>query len=376
MVAPLLAITGFGMATSLGDGETACAAARAGMSRAAPLKFAVADPVAKEPAPVLGHTVGSLTGGFAELGLAVRLASLALGDLLVRTPLEAADLASTAVLINLGSGFYFQAVDQARAAQAKAAGTPPPAKGTTLTDGFAATLPLYSNGLVDKVFRALGLPAPAQRQVAFGDQAGIAGVIAAAQALLAGNRVSACLVGGVDSLVEPRWLRACNELHLLKTALRPIGLMPGEAGAFLLLEKVRSRRPPLALIAACESGREAGHRFSDPRPVGRALAEVVRRAVAGNSSAREAAIICDLNGDAARASDFGNALVQLQPDLQPRATVVPAVSFGDTRAASGFLGTGLALRAFARGYAPGKSFVISSAGDDGSRSALLVTAPS
>jgi 3-oxoacyl-[acyl-carrier-protein] synthase-1 len=214
--------------------------------------------------------------------------------------------------------------------------------------------------------------------VFFGDQAGIVPVLAAAHQLLASNSVGACLVGGVDSLVEPRWLGACEELGLLKTPVRPVGLIPGDAAAFLLLEKhSRSggRRPPLGLVTACASGHETSHRFSDNRPVERTLADVIRKCLPPDGSAAEAAIICDLNGDTVRAFDLGNALVQVHGELRSPETVVPAISFGDTRAASGFVGACMALRAFARGYAPSRSFVVSASGDDGTRGAFLITTP-
>lgn len=371
-----LAITGFGMTTSLGNGVAACTAQRAGMARAAPLKFAVDDPVAKEAVPVLGHVVGDLTRGFSEVGLGVRLASLALADLLARTPLEPTDFPGTAVLLNLGSGYYLQCVDEARAREAEQAnkGTADKSERESLAMSFVATLPLYSGSIVNKVFRVLGLPVPSSpcHQVLFGDQSGVGDLILAADSLLQSKQVSACLVGGVDSLVEPRWLRACDELRLLKTPLRPIGLSPGEAGVFLLLEKSSTKRPPFAFLRACETARETVHRFSNPCPQGHALSGVVHKCIARVAGASDSAIICDLNGDDVRASDYGHALVRLQEKFRPRSTIIPAISFGDTRAASGFIGICLALRAFARGYASGNNFVVSSAGDDGGRTAVVV----
>jgi 3-oxoacyl-[acyl-carrier-protein] synthase-1 len=177
-------------------------------------------------------------------------------------------------------------------------------------------------------------------------------------------------------MVDARWLRVCEELGILKTPVRPVGLTPGEGGGFLLLEKypVRNReRPTFAILQACESGSDAGHRFAE-RPVdGHALADVVRRCLP--SVPHDAGVISDLNGDTVRANDFGAALVQLRQGFQPATMVIPAISFGDTRAASAFLGVCVAIRAFARGYAPTDSFVVCASGDDGGRAALLVAAP-
>jgi hypothetical protein len=382
ILAPPLAITGIGMASGLGDAVSGCAAARAGMNRRVPLAFGVPDQEDEgDLVPVHGHPAGALTLGFQEVGLAVRLATLALADLFAQVALGPDDLASTAVLINLGSGFYLQEVDRLRAEADKRDGTPAADREPPLLEAFEGAKPLYTEELVEKCYRLLGHrpPSPDRRRVFFGDQAGLGQVLAAAHQLLASNTVSACLVGGVDSLVEPRWLSACEELHLLKTPMRPVGLIPGEAAAFLLVEKVRSsgaRRAPLALVTACETARESHHRFSDPRPAGHALAEVVRKCLPPDGSARAATLIADLNGDAARAAEFGTALVQLQADLRPTETVVPAVSFGDTRAAAGFVGACVAVRAFARGYAGGRHCLVTCAGDDGGRAAAMVTAAS
>jgi 3-oxoacyl-[acyl-carrier-protein] synthase-1 len=383
MLSPSLAITGFGMTSSLGDAATACAAARAGLSGASPLLFEVEDPASFEMVPVSGHPARDLTRGFAEVGLMVRLMTLALADLLERTELSAEELEKTAVLVNLPSGFYFECADEARV-QAAASGSgstmPPEAeKSGSLAETFDATKPLYANAVIAKSFRALGMKIPPddRQQVVFGDQSGIGHLIAAAHRLLASNVVSTCLVGGVDSLIEPRWLNCCAELGILKTPMQPVGLMPGEGAAFLLLEKAAPAgygRPHFALIDACELGREPTHRFSDPMPVGRVLADLIDKCAL--SEASDASIISDLNGDPARSTEFGTALAQLQQRFHPPATLVPAISFGDTRAASGFLGVCVALRAFARGYAPSRNFVVACSGDDGGRAAMLVRAPS
>src|SRR5438309_1974195 len=101
-----LTITGMGVASALGGAVTACAAARAGMSRPRTLAFEVHDKEAAGLVPVVGYTMGDATLGFAEVGLATRMAALALSDLLSRTPIEPAELRDMAVLINLPSGYY------------------------------------------------------------------------------------------------------------------------------------------------------------------------------------------------------------------------------------------------------------------------------
>jgi 3-oxoacyl-[acyl-carrier-protein] synthase-1 len=219
-------------------------------------------------------------------------------------------------------------------------------------------------------------PPPRSRQrVFFGDQAGIAAVLAAAHKLMVDGAATACLVGGVDSLAASHWAESCQKLAILKTPVRPVGLIPGEAGAFLIVEPARRRggtRKTLGSISKCEFGQEAGHRFSDPQPVGHVMADLIQRCLAGSGGLP--GLISDINGDPARSAELGMTLVRLRPDIEFAATIVPGTTFGDTRAASAFLGLCMALRAFQRGYAPGPSFLISAGSDNGGRTALHVGA--
>lgn len=364
-----------GLSSGLGGAITACAAARAGVTRPVQLSFAVEDREALEMVPVSGLSVGDLTLGFSEVGLAVRLASLALADLLSRTPLTSEELRQTAVVLNLGSPFY---LERAEEWEKRAGASSSPASGPSRKERFESAKPLY-RAVIDKSFDAIGLASPpaAHQYLVFGDQAGVGVALEAAHGLLAEGQVTACLVGGVDSLAEPRWLEACNLLGVLKTAVRPIGMLPGEAGAFVLLEARAKRarsRPPLGHVIACESGRETGDRFADSMPVGRVASETIRRCVESTPLRGAFGLISDINGDPSRAMDFGHALGRLAPRVVPASIVTPALSFGDTRAASGFLGLCMALRAFARNYAPGPTYVISAMSDDGGRAALRVDA--
>jgi 3-oxoacyl-[acyl-carrier-protein] synthase-1 len=375
MLALPIAVTGLGLISSLGGAISACAATRAGVTRSSRLVFSVEDREALEMVAVSGRPVGDLTVGFSEVGLAVRLVSLALADLLSRTPLDSQELSHTPVLLNLPSGFY---LEQAEEIERRTSGSVPPEPEPSALERFEATKPLYKS-VIDKSFHALGLTPPSRdmQHVFFGDQAGIAPIIEMAQRLMIDDGVSACLVGGVDSLVDRPWLEACEALGILKTAVRPVGLIPGEAAAFLLVEGPRrgpSPRPPLGTLVACEAGRESGNRFSDRPPVGKVLSELIRRCVTSTPSSEPMGLVCDLNGDPARSVELGHVLVRLRPVITPTESVIPAMAFGDTRAASSFVGACVALRAFARGYAPGSAFLVVSMGDEGGRAAIVLSA--
>jgi len=369
-----LAITGLGMVSSLGaDVSVACSAAYAGITRTANTDFAVKDASAFDMVQVTGHPVGALTLGFAELGLWVRLGALALRNLLQRHSFAEADLSKTAILINLPSDYYLQCARQRQVQRASRDGQAPPPEGVP----YSALVPWYRAEYVRKLLGALELrTAPALQEVIFEDQTGILTTLQRARQLLASGRVNRCLVGGVDSLLEPRWLEACNELRILKTAIHPVGFMPGEGAAFLLLEQAalahREGRPVLALVGGESAQQGAAHRFSAPPPDGRPLREALR------ASLRQAgqpctALYCDLNGDSVRSQDWGMALVHLRPEYSPTRIIVPAESFGETRAAYGYMAACQAIQALARGHQPSDTLLVGAAADNGRRGSFTLT---
>ena len=365
---PPLLVTGLGLASSLGDTITACAAARASLTRPSLLPFAVEDREQFEMIPVSGRTCGELTAGFAEVGLATRLFSLALTDLFRSAPLTADELEKSAVLLNMGSGYYPQRADEVS----------PPPDGPMAIEQFEATRPLYQS-VIQKGFRASRLQSPPAGacRTFFEDQAGVGTVLTAAHQLLTEGSVTSCIVAGVDSLAEPRWLQALETLGLLKTALRPVGLIPGEAAAMLLLELPRRsavasvRRVVQAHVTDVDLQRERSHRFSETHASGEVLATLIRGVTA--MRAEPIFLLSDLNGDAPRAADFGGALARLTKDVRIAAASHPATCFGDTRAAAGFLATCMAVRSFARGYAPAPCGVVTAMNDDGARAVVGVS---
>jgi len=371
MLTSPLTITGMGMASGLGGAIEACAAARAGLVRGVPLGIAVRDSGSTELVTVIGRTAGDITQGFTEVGMATRLTSLALADLFEQTPVDDAEIRDMAVLLNLPSGYYLQQADERTNR-----GTPSPATPSDTFSSFEKTKPLYDS-VIDKSFAVLGRTPPArgQQRIFFGDQAGIDAVLSEAHKLLADGTVSACLVGGVDSLATSQWTAPCAKLGILKTPVRPVGLIPGEAGAFMIVEPARRRRearPPLGSIVKSESALELAHRFSGSQPDGRILADLIRRCLAGNTGS--SGLISDINGDPPRSTELGQTLVRLRPDIEFAGTIVPGTSFGDTRAASAFLGVCIALRGFHRGYAPAPRIIVSATSDSGGRAALEVSA--
>jgi len=210
--------------------------------------------------------------------------------------------------------------------------------------------------------------------------AGIAAAIDTAATLMTQNKVDRCIVGAIDSRVEPSFLMAAARCRLLRTKDQPVGLIPGEAAAFFMLERprdlVRSRTTALASVTAATSVQEQVDMLaSEYVPTGEGLASAWRSAL--RSSPPVAFSIGDLNGWSQRAVEWGNAQLRLRAEA-PVAEVpawFPAISLGDTGAASGAVAICVAVRAFARHYAPGDAAMVWASSESGSKGAVVVRAP-
>lgn len=67
------------------------------------------------------------------------------------------------------------------------------------------------------------------------------------------------------------------------------------------------------------------------------------------------------------------ALVHLQPEVSPTSLVIPAESFGETRAAYGYVASCMALHSFGRGQQPSGSLLVWAAADNGGRGSFILT---
>jgi 3-oxoacyl-[acyl-carrier-protein] synthase I len=343
-------ITGFAANTSLGDAVTACAAARAGLSRPARLD-ALAWDEEDGAVPVVGHPVPTVAGFQDE----ARLLALALPA--VEDAARAASLPADEEIA------FLLAVPDLGARSSRAGSERPP--------------PLR---VLERLAAVAKIPIAAPLRQAFpADQAGFAAAVGAALRLLASGEIRRCIVGGVDTQCDELAIDALAAAQRLKTGDNPVGLQPGEAAAFLVLETAegaRRRRAPVhgRIAGAAVAADPAG---VDRPPVGEGTFAALRQLVeaTGPLPRGETFYVLDRNGEAVRASDWGFCLQRLtarMPEALPAAEWDPATSFGDTGAASGALAAQMALRAFARGYAPGRCAVVVGASEAGSRAAVRV----
>jgi 3-oxoacyl-[acyl-carrier-protein] synthase I len=345
-----VAITGIGANTSLGGAVSACAAIRARLARPRELPRMAFD-AEEGPAPVVGHPVATVAGFQGEARL-LSLAIPALRELVSSTGLDIS--AEVALCIGLPDL-------EARGRAASGAGPP-------------------KLRLLDRLVEYSGVRvSPHARHAIPAGHAGFALALSAALDLLAQGRTAACIAGGVDTLCDDLAIDALAAQERLKTDDNPVGLQPGEAAAFVLLESadaVRRRKAPvlahLAGIAAAEDPRT-----KDDPPVGEGLALALGRLAteSGALPPGETWFLSDRNGEAIRANDWGycqQRLTARMPRLLPTPEWNIATSLGDTGAASGALGAAVAIRAFVRAYAPGRCAVIVSSSDDRRRTAVRV----
>ena len=372
--APL--VTSLGLASNLGAGVVGAAAAqRAGLSRRSELpEFTVYEAGDEMEGPVIGAPIAGVTDGFMQPGLWLRLATRCLDDLIAYGALPSARDGAfwrragvLWVLPDIEVQRFLWAVDD---------------------------MPAFLHGICAEPL--LGLTelaiAPAAVELLPG---GAAAAVAAAERvadLFARTSLERVIVIATDSWLDPLSLRSLAADHRLKSGEQPVGLCPGEASAALLLERpsaasARAARGEARVVAAVASPPTAPPEADDdPHAVrlrsvedmARRLAFAVRQtlAVAQVSEPFAGTILLDVNGEEWRARVWGSAQSRLIDvvDFDRSTPVIPAISFGDTGAASGVLGLCLATRAYARGYAAAPRTLLCSISEGGAVGAVLLEA--
>ncbi len=126
-----------------------------------------------------------------------------------------------------------------------------------------------------------------------------------------------CLVGGIDSWINPDDLEHLDLQGMLHSNANPWGMVPGEGAGFCLLASEKTLEtldiPSLATIPAISTAMEENLINTDTVCTGEGLSRAVSLA-AGEGAPPDSGIIdriiCDLNGLRYRADEFGFALVK------------------------------------------------------------------
>jgi len=348
-------ITGVGMVTPVGLGVVeASASMRAGISRMRELPLTIVAQEEFEGEPVLGCTLGPVTDGFQGLARYLRIGERTFRDL------EASGGAHGSSGHPWEQMALYVCVSPA------------------LYDESGILDELLNEELADSLCAAADLRVPADRRYVVAE--GHTSVLLAlehATSEIRESRTKGALILGIDSLVTEDAVVYFAERGRLKTANTPMGFVPGEAGAAIVVEGEPAARQrgakPLAMVGKVHTGMEPRHFLSeDPRfgvVLSRLLGEAIRDAGVVH------AVYSDLDGEAPRAMEWGHASTRVQQEwgAVPEPLVLPALSLGNTGAASGAVSICAAVRAYARGYAPGPNALISSMSDTGSVAVGMLT---
>ncbi|EYF06839.1 beta-ketoacyl synthase N-terminal-like domain-containing protein [Chondromyces apiculatus] len=366
-------VTAIGMVSALGrDAITSCAAGRSGLSMPSELKvmdFQTQSLFGEEtyhgPPAVVGHAVRGIAEGFAGPAKALMLGVGALREVIQKRGLSPQELRRTALVLNL-SDWVLQDEAASKSGEAQPEGKP------------SQRWIVQTADLGQKLVKRAEVALPPELQiVVHGGHAGLALAVREALTMIERGRADRCLVGGIESRVEPAFLRAAAALKLLRTNDTPAGLMPGEGAAFFLLEPVdvRGAKGAQVVLDGVASGSEAAGSRSDALPNGASLAQTLLDLLREVPLTEQHGwMIGDLNGTERRAMEWGRAAVRVHAEhpLDQVPLWLPASSFGDTGAASAAMGVCMAVRAFERGYAPARRCLLWMCSEGPHRGALAL----
>ena len=369
-----IAVTGLGMVSPLGGVVQSCAAARAGIMRCVELQdlhtFDADEPF--ERVPLRGHPIQGLTDGFQGMARSLRLATAALSDLMGYAGLEARDVRPLGLLLNLDHGYFRQCQQTRQRQQAEQLGL-----STKDLPDLEEERERYRGRFLPRLEELSSVTFHTRHQrLFFEGPAGFFSVLEEAIRKLRARELDGCVVGGVDSYVDPEQLRMLLGLRMLKTPDQPVGFLPGEGAALVLLERYdhaarRSARIE-ALVGTPSVGQDSHHRFSGKPNAGVTLAQTLRGCLQQSElqGRRVGLTVGSLNGNEWRAREWGMSLLTLGPELGDARQWNPAESFGETGAAAAAFATCMAVRALQRRYARTEDVLVWSSGEDGRKGAV------
>jgi 3-oxoacyl-[acyl-carrier-protein] synthase-1 len=199
--------------------------------------------------------------------------------------------------------------------------------------------------------------------------------LASARQLLSLSDVEACVVGGVDSLVNQVDVERLRAGHRLHDETNPQGVIPAEGAAFVAVTRQGWSTPTLAQVVGVGIAQEQdtilGERFS----TGLALVEALEAASkdAGCAEPLLSFRVSDMNGERYRSWESLLASTRFYRTRREHMSVnYAASSVGDVGVAAGALGLIAAATSIHRGHASGPWGVCEASSDNGLRAACIV----
>jgi 3-oxoacyl-[acyl-carrier-protein] synthase-1 len=346
-------ISGIGLHSILGGATTAAAAFRCGMSKPCELpEWPYFDEVEQDEHFLIGYPAMDVAAGFQGIGRLLRLGTMALSD--------------------LGSSVDFAKLEPSRLGII-----------LVLPTAFAES-EWTADELIDRLCKLSKLSIDSKHiRTSVDGRLGVANAIQDALAQISSRQLDHVIVGAIDSHLMTDRLYALLQTRGIKTVDNPVGFIPGEAAVFVLLElKDRAKRrdgdigavihPPTVIVP--DNSEESNSPQQQP---GSVLSKAILNSlhIASSPIPLQGTVYTDLNGTTPRALEFGGALVQISSacPFSGWQQALPALSFGETGAASALVATCMAVRAFDRGYAHGDHALIISSEDTGGNAAFLLS---
>lgn len=259
--------------------------------------------------------------------------------------------------------------------------------GTSVPIPTIVGLPESRPGLPEKLASTLAAKLPAATSngcriaqpsmLPNGHSAGLMAIESACR-MIRGGQTEFCLIGGVDSYLDPDtldWVEDGEQLHNLDNAW---GFIPGEAAGFCLLcsgaAAARHDLNVLGHLLGVAAAQEENRIKTETVCIGKGLTEAAHGVLRSLASADTLIddTICDLNGEAYRADEFGFMLARTSERFVDTSKfTTPADCWGDVGAASGPLFILLASAAAMKGYAAGPLTLLWTSSEGGERAAAL-----
>lgn len=346
-------ITGVGLMTSVGHGvPQAVTSLRAGLMRLAEFpayKPIIRDPELFFPEPVIAGAVAGVTDSKTGIERLLALAAPALQEALADAGLKSTDLNYT--------NLYLAAGQHAAVAE-----------GTRVA---AVLAPRLATRLKGARFQKI-------QYLPRGSAAGLLALQQASEAL----RKKLCnqaIIGGVHSWLDSDTLTWLDEKRRLKSPGNADAFVPGEAAGFLVLERAVSamqrKKDPYAECAPTVMAEEKHTIWTDTPCTAEGLSGCLRNVVTEcrKRSREPDVVLCDLNGESYRSTEWSYAMTRTFRDGKPVPPVVhPADCLGDVGAATGAVLLALAAVSMKKGLAPWRNALVWCSSDNGERAATAV----
>ena len=221
----------------------------------------------------------------------------------------------------------------------------------------------------------------AQLQCVFGDRVAFARILQKAINLINSGEARHCLLLVADSLLDDEMLDLQLANNLVKTGDNPLGYIPGEGAAVILLSSQPPTKPGKNSINAKigVSIHRENIDFEDEQAElnqwqGNTLLKLTQSQTKDlYENQWFPQLISDINGEERRAIELGNFMVKLKlayPNASFLNHIVPALSFGEVGCMTGALAFATVIASRQRDYANSNEFLITLSEAYGKRAAI------